>query len=112
MNRGKLDKLRLELAKLRRSPQKASALESLAKKLGRKKVKRGKEPVWVNQELSGVYPLAIPHHGARDISPGVQRSVLDILEGDIAAIEEMLPDDDDAEELQEEIEGEENGDAE
>jgi hypothetical protein len=100
------------LAKLRRGSQRASALESLATKLGRKKVKRGKEPVWVNQDLPGVYPLAIPHHGSRDLSPGVQRSVLDILEGDIAVLEELLPDEEDAEELQEEIEGEKNGDAE
>jgi hypothetical protein len=63
--------------------------------------------------LSGVYPLAIPHHSNnRDLSPGVQRSVLDILEGDIAALEAMLPEEDNAEELEEEIEGEENGDAE
>ena len=102
MNRAKLDKLRLELTKLRRSPQKASALEGMAKKLGRKISKRGKEPVWVNQDLAGVYPLAIPHHGGRDLSPGVQRNVLDILEGDIAALEEQIPDDDDADELQEE----------
>jgi hypothetical protein len=112
MTRGKLDKLKLELSKLRRGRQRAAALESLAKKLGRKQVNRGKEPVWVSRGLPGTYPLSIPRHGGRDLSPGVQRSVLDILEGDIAILEEQLSDEESAEELKEEIEGDDDGDAE
>jgi hypothetical protein len=92
MHRKKLDKIKREIAAFRRSPQKATALERLARQLGRKKVKRGKEPVWENQELTELYPLAIPHHGTRDLSIGTQRSILDALEDDVLAWEERLTD--------------------
>jgi hypothetical protein len=80
MNRKNLNKVRRELAKLRRSPQKPAALESLAGRLGRKLVKRGKEPMWENAEFGELFVLSIPRHGGRDLSPGVQRSILDQLE--------------------------------
>ena len=76
MNATKLGKIRNQLAALRRSPQGARALENLARKLGRKPVKRGKEPMWENTNF-GLYPLAIPHHWGRDLSIGVKNSILD-----------------------------------
>src|SRR5262245_10410261 len=63
MDRKKLDKLKRELAHLRRSPQRALALQGLAKKLGRKSVKRGKEPMWESTEFPQLFVLAIPDHG-------------------------------------------------
>jgi hypothetical protein len=42
----KLAKLKQELASFRRSQAKAADLESMARRLGRKQVKRGKEPTW------------------------------------------------------------------
>ncbi len=76
---------------MRRSPQKASALESMAKRLGRKRVKRGKEPTWEHTELSG-FPLSIPHHGNRDLPPGTRNSILNVFEDDVAAWEATFPD--------------------
>jgi hypothetical protein len=97
MNRKNLNKLRRELAHLRRSPQKAATLESLARRLGRKLVKRGKEPMWENTEFGDLFVLSIPRHGGRDLSLGVQRSILDQLEDDVFAWEEWLGDDEEAE---------------
>jgi hypothetical protein len=86
--------LKKEIANARRSPQKAADLERLAKSLGRKKVKRGKEPMWESTEFDELFPLSIPHHGGRDLAPGTQRSILDQLDDDILAHEEKLGDDD------------------
>lgn len=89
MNRKRLDKVRRLLGQARRSQQKARDLEKLARMLGRKQDKRGKEPTWVHDELP-VYPLSIPHHGGRDLAPGTRNSILDVLEDDLLAWEEML----------------------
>lgn len=96
MNRKNLNKVKRELAHLRHSPQKAATLESLAGRLGRKLVKRGKEPMWENTEFGDLFVLSIPRHGGRDLSPGVQRSILDQLEDDVLAWEEWLGDDEEA----------------
>jgi hypothetical protein len=110
MNRKNLNKVRRELAQLRRFPQKAATLERLAGRLGRKLVKRGKEPMWENTEFGELFVLSIPHHGGRDLSPGVQRSILDQLEDDVLAWEERLGDNEDDEEAQNEFgNGEDNG---
>lgn len=97
MNRKKLDKIKREIAQARRSPQKARDLEGLARRLGRKEVKRGKEPVWENQDLEEVYPLAIPHHGNKDIPPGTRNNILNSLEDDVLGWEEKLSDEDEDE---------------
>ena len=98
MNRSKLEKIKREIRQLRRSPQKAVALERLAKRLGRKSVKRGKEPVWESQALDEVFAVAIPRHGTRDLAPGTQRNILDALEEDVLVWEERLPNEEDDEE--------------
>ena len=89
MNRRKLDKLKRELTQMRRSPQKARDLEGLARKLGRKQVKRGKEPTW-ESPFPELFPLSIPHHGGKGIATGTKSSILDQLEGDVLAWEECL----------------------
>jgi hypothetical protein len=108
MNRRKLDKLRRELAALRRSPQRAAALERLARKLGRRLVKRGKEPMWESVEFDHLFALAIPHHGGRDLAPKTQQSILDNLENDLFAWEERLGDDEEAGENENDDEGEDD----
>ena len=91
MDRRKLEKLRDELEAMRRSSIRAADVESLASKLGRRKVsKKGKEPRWDQIELTGLYPLTIPHHGGKDFRPGTKKSLLDQLEGDIEAWEAYL----------------------
>jgi hypothetical protein len=99
MNRKKLDKLKLELASLRRGRHKASAFQGLASKLGRKEnTKRGREPMWESEPFGDLFTLAIPNHGGRDISPGVQRQLLNLLEEDVLRWEEVLDDDEQNEE--------------
>jgi hypothetical protein len=89
MNRNGLDRIKRLLQQARRSQQKARDLETLARMLGRRQDKRGKEPTWVHDELP-VYPLSIPHHGGRDLAPGTRNSILNVLEGDVIAWEERL----------------------
>jgi len=69
MNRRRLETIRRLLDQARRSQQKARDLERLARMLGRRQDRRGKEPTWVHDELP-VYPLSIPHHGGRDMTTG------------------------------------------
>jgi hypothetical protein len=97
MTRRKLDKLKRELLQLRRSPQKAAALERFAKRLGRKRVKRGKEPMWESSEFDELYALSIPHHAGRDLAIGTKNSILDQLENDLLAWEAKLEKDEEGE---------------
>jgi hypothetical protein len=94
MHRRRLEKIKREIARARRATLKAADLEGFARRLGRRKRKgkQGGEPMW-DSELPDLYPLAIPHHGGRDIAPGTQRSILDQLEEDILAWEERIDDD-------------------
>ncbi len=94
MHATKLGKIRSRLAAMRLSPQRARALESLAGQLGRRSVKRGKEPMWESAEFS-LFPLSIPHHGGRDLPVGTKNSILDQLEDDLLAWEEELSEEDD-----------------
>jgi hypothetical protein len=78
MNRKKLERLRRELAELRaRSAVKAKELEQFAKRVGRRKSARGKEPTF---ELAGRRPLSIPHHPG-DLRIGTKNNILDTLAG-------------------------------
>jgi hypothetical protein len=91
MQRKKLDKIKRELAALRQGRHKASSFQGLASKLGRKEnTKRGKEPMWESESFGDLYPLAIPNHGGKDISPGVQRQLLNLLEEDVLRWEEVI----------------------
>jgi hypothetical protein len=90
MDRKSLDNLREELARLRRSPQKATALEGLARRLGRKLSDRGKHPTWVSTSFPHLRPVSIPRHGGRDLPPGTRKNILDFLEEDLLAWEEGL----------------------
>jgi hypothetical protein len=85
MTRRKLDKIKRELAALRYGRHRALAFQRVAKRLGRKRnSKRGSEPMWESDAFPDLFPLAIPDHGGgRDISPGVQRTLLDLMEEDV-----------------------------
>ena len=89
MNHKQIARIRTKLASMRLAPQKARDLEGVAKKLGRTKVNRGKEPVWVNPDL-GVFPLSIPHHGGEDLQIGTKNNILNSLEDDLLAWEDRL----------------------
>src|SRR5688572_1438878 len=62
MDRKRLTKLRRDLEALRGSQPKAKVLQSLAKKFGRKPVKRGKEPMYESVPFPHLRPLSIPNH--------------------------------------------------
>ena len=90
MNQNKIARLRRELERLRSTSVNALVIQRLAKKLGRKRVKRGKEPTWESEAFPNLRPLAIPDHGGKDLSPGVKNSVLNQLEDDLLAWDERI----------------------
>lgn len=98
----KLSKLRGQLVAARRSQQSARDLEALAKALGRRQAKRGKEPNWVNPNFPDLHPVSIPHHGGKDIPQGTKNSILDQLEDDLLAWDEEIESSDEDEEADEE----------
>jgi hypothetical protein len=85
MNRKRLAKIRLEVQALVRSPQgrKANEFTSLAKRLGRERSKRGKEPTYVKQDdPKFTFPLSIPDHPG-DLKIGTARSIAHQLLDDV-----------------------------
>lgn len=91
MNRRKLNKIKQEVDGFRaRGGIKSSELESLARRLGRDRSIRGKEPTWVNKQFPYLRPLSIPHHGSRDLNKYTAGGILDQLEEDIEQWEEVL----------------------
>ena len=99
MTRKRLNRLKRRLLQLRRSSVRAADVEALAIELGRKKRqgKRSKEPTWVSKEFDNLFPLAIPHHGSRDLTIGTKNSILSQLELDIAEWERRLDEEDGSE---------------
>jgi hypothetical protein len=90
MNRKKLDKLWKLLEAARRSPQTADDLEALAKMCGRRLRPGGNHPVWVTDYFPH-RPLPIERHGGNPAIPMHARKViLNGLEADAAAWEELL----------------------
>jgi hypothetical protein len=90
MDRKKLDKLWQDLSAARNSPQKAGDLQDLARKAERRERTGGKHSsMWVTDHFPH-RPFPIPTHGAKDISIGVRNVVLNALEADAAAWEEVL----------------------
>lgn len=89
MDARKLARIRGEIEAARRKPQKQDDLIRLAERLGRVRFKRGKEPTWVTH-LRGLFPLSIPHAKGGDLKPKTKNSILNQLEGDVLAWEEIL----------------------
>jgi hypothetical protein len=85
MDRKTLDKLRAELEGMKGVPQRGSDVASLAERLGRKRVNRGKEPTF-ESDLD-IPVLTIPMHGSRTLKKGTQRKILIQLEDDFIAWE-------------------------
>jgi predicted RNA binding protein YcfA (HicA-like mRNA interferase family) len=93
MTRRKLAALKREVSACRNTQVKAKTLISLARRLGRKKENRGKEPTYVSLKFPDLPPLAIPAHGGKDLRLGTMRSIVSSLEDDIARWKEELRDD-------------------
>ena len=92
MNRSRLRKIEIELNELSHAPRgkKAEVFISLAQRLGRTRVNRGKEPTY-ERRVDPVfkYPLTIPNHPG-DIRPGTARSIIDALMNDVDEWKEWL----------------------
>jgi hypothetical protein len=82
----RLQKLRREVDGMRKrmGAIRGDELIAIAKKLGRKKVNRGKEPTY---EIAGRYPLTIPGHPGT-LAVGTAASILNQLDDDLVALEE------------------------
>ena len=79
----KLASIRREIKALESSQPKAEKLQALARKLGRKEVKRGKEPTFVSMDFPDLRPLSIPKHKGRDMPTGTKNSILAQLDEDV-----------------------------
>jgi hypothetical protein len=92
MDKRKLRQLRrrIEALRTRLGTIQSRELESLAKALGRKRAKRGKEPTFISEWLPQSRPLSIPHH-SKALKKGTASSILDQLEKDIDDLEELPP---------------------
>jgi predicted RNA binding protein YcfA (HicA-like mRNA interferase family) len=78
MDRKTLEKLRGELEAMKGVPQRGSDVASLAERLGRKRVKRGKEPTFESD--FDIPVITIPMHGSKSLKNGTQRGILIQLE--------------------------------
>ena len=88
----------LEALRARRRSLRSSEVVALAKRIGRKRVNRGKEPTY---ERTGWLPLTIPGHSS-DLAIGTASNILDQLEEDIERLEaESQDQEEDANEEQE-----------
>jgi hypothetical protein len=95
MTKGKLNRIKRKHRGLRERSQdlRNHELAGLARSLGRRRSKRGKEPTYVSEPFLDLRPVSIPSH------PGPLKrftavSILDQLEEDIFRWEEILELDD------------------
>lgn len=86
----RLERIRREAETLRRSQPKSRELQRLAVRLGRKKVDRGKHPMYESEAFPHLRPLSIPNHKGRDLPSGTKNSILNQLEDDLDAWDEAL----------------------
>jgi hypothetical protein len=89
MSTSKVARLRKEFTTLRRKGGvKTHEIEALAAALGRIRHQRGKEPTWINPDFPRLRPVSIPHH-SKDLNRFTAQSILDQLEPDLEALEEL-----------------------
>ncbi len=91
MKRRAWEKLRREVEQLRSrlGSIRASELVALAKRMGRQRFERGKEPTYVR---AGWFPLSIPGHPGT-LKKGTAHSIVNQLEQDVVAMEAEVEDD-------------------
>jgi hypothetical protein len=92
MSKKKLQRLKRQLATLRQriGNIKSSELQRLAQALGRHHdTHRGKEPTFVSRLLPHSRPISIPNHPG-SLKKYTAGNILDKLEEDIAALEDLL----------------------
>lgn len=93
MDRKTLDKAWELLRAARRGKPTAGDLEAIAKMLGRRARSGGNHPVWVTDHFPPHRPLPIERHGGSPpIPPHAKKVIVNGLEADAAAWEEVLED--------------------
>ena len=86
----KLAKVQQEWQELRRKGGvKSTELQSLAKKLRRRRLNRGKEPTWVSEVFPDLRPLSIPDHPG-DLNKFTAAGILSQLDEDIERFKQAL----------------------
>jgi hypothetical protein len=90
MNKNKINKLRRELQSMYDGAAnvKLDALRNIAKQIGRVRVDQGNEPTYISIYLPKSKPLSIPGH--TKLNKYTIRNIIDILDQDLDAIEEMI----------------------
>lgn len=89
MTHNKLERLRGEIAELRRAKAvKSREIVRLAAAIGLKLSNRGKEPTYVHDDFSNRRPVSIPAHPTLAI--GTKNNILDSLGGYLDAYEERV----------------------
>lgn len=88
MNPKKLVRLWQTLEALRRSlgNMPSRKIENFARRLGRKRAKRGSEPTWISDILPKARPVSIPHH-SRPLKKRTAENILNQLEKDLIDLE-------------------------
>jgi hypothetical protein len=93
MDRKTLNKLREALRRARRSAQTSDDLEELAKMAGRRMRPGGNHTMWINDSFPSHRPLPIERHGGnREVPPHACKVILNGLEADLCAWEEIIED--------------------
>jgi hypothetical protein len=95
-----LKKIKQELRQTLRSPQgrKPDELVSFAKRLGREKDSRGKEPTYVREREPALgSPLSIPRHGSKELKPCTTKNIITTLLDDADKWEQFLNSEDEDE---------------
>lgn len=93
MQRKTLDKAWALLEVARRGKPTADDLETLAKMLGRRQRSGSNHPVWITDHFPQHRPLPIERHGGNPpIPPHAKKVIVDGLEADAAAWEDVLED--------------------
>ena len=91
MDKKKLRKLRAQLKRLRQRSAnlRNQDLVAFAKKLGRERSERGKEPTYISTLLPYSRPISIPNHPG-SLKPLTAGNILDSFEQDLQALEEKF----------------------
>ena len=91
MTKTRLNRLKRKIANLRARSAgiRTRELVSVANGLGRRSAQRGKEPTYVSDQFPNLRPISIPSH-SKPLKRFTAMSILDRLEDDVAAWEEVL----------------------
>ena len=91
MNQKKLNRIRKDHASLYRKigSIRERDLVQMARRLGRRRVKRGHEPTYISEAFPEARPITIPSHPG-NMPIGTARNILNDLDGDIFLWQEYL----------------------